>query len=153
MSRLYCGALARTVGSKGYHAQRADAFAFDLGTVTTMAAATANATELLFSYGTLQLESVQLATFGRKLTGSRDALPGFSLSLLRIEDPDVIVKSGKTDHPIIGFTGRNSDVVHGTVFQITSEELANADKYEVAAYKRVSVALASGRRAWVYAEP
>jgi hypothetical protein len=151
MSQLYCGALARTVGSKGYHAQSADAFAFDLGTVTTMAA-TANATELLFSYGTLQLESVQLATFGRKLTGSQDALPGFSLSLLKIEDPDVIVKSGKTDHPIIKFTGRSSDVVQGTVFQITSEELANADKYEVAAYKRASVALASGRRAWVYAD-
>ena len=28
-------------------------------------------TERLFSYGTLQTESVQLATFGRKLAGSK----------------------------------------------------------------------------------
>ena len=30
---------------------------------------------LLFSYGTLQLESVQLASFGRLLAGKRDAMP------------------------------------------------------------------------------
>jgi hypothetical protein len=114
--------------------------------------ATGNASELLFSYGTLQLESVQLATFGRKLTGSTDALPGFSLSMVKIEDPDVVAKSGKTDHPIIKFTGRGADVVHGTVFQITAEELRNADKYEVAAYERVAVALASGLKAWVYVD-
>ena len=35
------------------------------------------ATELLFSYGTLQLESVQLSTFGRALTGTADALPEY----------------------------------------------------------------------------
>lgn len=40
--------------------------------------AIANNSELLFSYGTLQLESVQLATFRRKLTGFNDALPEFS---------------------------------------------------------------------------
>jgi gamma-glutamylcyclotransferase (GGCT)/AIG2-like uncharacterized protein YtfP len=112
--------------------------------------AAANISELLFSYGTLQLESVQLATFGRKLTGSADALPGFSPSMVKIEDPGVVAKSGKTSHPIVRFTGRASDVVHGTVFQITSEELRNADAYEVAAYKRVAVTLSSGLRAWVY---
>ena len=36
------------------------------------------------------------------------------------------------------------------VFEITAEELANADKYEVADYKRVAAPLASGRTAWVY---
>src|SRR4029077_20668377 len=30
--------------------------------------------ELLFAYGTLQLEAVQMATFGRRLTGRGDAL-------------------------------------------------------------------------------
>ena len=33
-------------------------------------------TELLFSYGTLQIEAVQLSTFGRKLVGTADELPG-----------------------------------------------------------------------------
>ena len=36
----------------------------------------------LFSYGTLQLPSVQLATFGRRLDGVCDALCGLSLDLL-----------------------------------------------------------------------
>ena len=31
----------------------------------------------LFSYGTLQQEDVQLATFGRRLTGVSDALVGY----------------------------------------------------------------------------
>ena len=35
---------------------------------------------LLFSYGTLQLDSVQLASFGRLLEGEADALPGWLAS-------------------------------------------------------------------------
>jgi hypothetical protein len=40
-------------------------------------------TEFLFSYGTLQLEAVQMATFGRQLTGTSDALRGFELGFNR----------------------------------------------------------------------
>jgi hypothetical protein len=36
------------------------------------------------------------------------------------------------------------------VFDITSDELAKADKYEVADCKRVSANLMSGAAAWVY---
>lgn len=108
--------------------------------------------ELLFSYGTLQLESVQLATFGRLLTGSTDKLPAYSLCLVEIDDPDVVRTSGQTHHPIIKFTGNNSDVVEGMVFQISRAELASADEYEVDAYKRVAVRLVSGRGAWVYVD-
>jgi hypothetical protein len=109
-------------------------------------------TELLFSYGTLQLEAVQLATFGRLLAGSPDALAGFSLCMVEIDDPEVVRTSGQSHHPIVKFTGKNSDVVEGTAFRITSTELANADKYEVAAYQRVAVMLASGLLAWVYVD-
>jgi hypothetical protein len=109
-------------------------------------------TELLFSYGTLQLESVQLATFGRKLGGAADVLPGFAQTMFKIEDADVVATSGKTHHPIAAFTGRDSDGIAGTVFQITTEELHNADKYEVAAYQRIAVSLRSGARAWVYVD-
>jgi hypothetical protein len=56
---------------------------------------------LLFSYGTLQLESVQLASFGRVLAGSRDAIPGFKKTLVEITDPDVLAKSGERFHPIV----------------------------------------------------
>jgi hypothetical protein len=38
------------------------------------------------------------------------------------------------------------------VFEITEIELANADKYEVADYKRVAAPLASGKTAWVYVD-
>lgn len=40
----------------------------------------AERTERLFSYGTLQQENVQIATFGRLLNGAPDALVGFKLS-------------------------------------------------------------------------
>ena len=52
----------------------------------------------LFSYGTLQQEDVQLATFGRRLEGRADALPGYATSLFEITDADVIATSGKTHH-------------------------------------------------------
>jgi gamma-glutamylcyclotransferase (GGCT)/AIG2-like uncharacterized protein YtfP len=42
------------------------------------------------------------------------------------------------------------DEVAGMVFEITAEELAAADRYEVADYTRVNVTLKSGLRAWVY---
>jgi len=109
-------------------------------------------TELLFSYGTLQIDAVQLSTFGRKLVGTPDALPGFAQSMMKIEDAEVVATSGKTHHPIVAFTGRDTDSVRGTVFQITEEELRNADKYEVAAYRRIAAILRSGARAWVYVD-
>jgi len=108
--------------------------------------------ERLFSYGTLQLEAVQLSTFGRTLVGTPDELPGFAQSMMKIEDAAVVATSGKTHHPIVAFTGRESDAVAGTVFQITREELLNADKYEVAAYARIAAVLRSGVRAWVYVD-
>jgi hypothetical protein len=113
---------------------------------------TDSAIQLLFSYGTLQLESVQLATFGRRLAGTADGLPGFEESLVKIEDASVVATSGKTHHPIVRFTGRESDVVYGTALEVTADELKNADTYEVSDYKRISVTLLSGVRAWVYVD-
>jgi len=109
-------------------------------------------TELLFSYGTLQLEPVQLATFGRQLVGVKDALPCFTLESLTIHDESVIEISGKSEHTIAKFTARESDLIPGTVFELTSEDMANADKYEVAECTRVQVTLSSGRRAWAYVD-
>jgi gamma-glutamylcyclotransferase (GGCT)/AIG2-like uncharacterized protein YtfP len=107
---------------------------------------------LLFSYGTLQQENVQRSTFGRVLQGQRDELVGFEQSSITIEDPQVVATSGKTVHTIVRFNGRHDSRVTGTVFEITDEELANADRYEVAAYKRVAATLASGKQAWVYVD-
>lgn len=104
----------------------------------------------LFSYGTLRDPAVQRTTFGRTLTGMADSLPGYTQSLIAIEDPDVLAISGKSHHPIVHRSSDRSDSVAGIVFEITADELAAADRYEVAAYERISVTLASGVKAWVY---
>jgi hypothetical protein len=93
-----------------------------------------------------------MATFGRPLAGTRDALRGFDLVALKIEDQAVVVISGTALHTMARFTGRASDVVAGTVFAVTSDELQNADTYEVAAVKRVAVVLQSGARARAYVD-
>jgi gamma-glutamylcyclotransferase (GGCT)/AIG2-like uncharacterized protein YtfP len=105
---------------------------------------------LLFSYGTLQQQSVQQSTFGRLLTGRSDALVGYSQSLLRIEDAAVLRASGLSHHPIVRFSGDGRDRVEGTVFEVSDAELAQADAYEVSDYQRVLAPLASGAQAWVY---
>ena len=104
----------------------------------------------LFSYGTLQLEQVQQETFGRKLEGNADALLGFKQTLLEITDLEVLKISGERFHPIVGASSDPTDTVAGTVFWITPEELAAADRYEVSDYHRIEAKLASGGRAWVY---
>jgi gamma-glutamylcyclotransferase (GGCT)/AIG2-like uncharacterized protein YtfP len=103
----------------------------------------------LFSYGTLRQDGVQLSSFGRLLKGRTDALPGWKQEMIEITDVDVLAKSGLRFHPIIT-PGSTSDEVVGMVFEITADELANADRYEVADYKRVTVRLKSGIEAWVY---
>lgn len=109
-------------------------------------------TEKLFSYGTLQYEAVQLATFGRKLNGTADTLLGFSLSQIAITDAAVIATSGDAIHSIIAYTGKESDQVPGMVFAISLQELHQADSYEVSDYKRIHVLLGSGEHAWVYVD-
>jgi gamma-glutamylcyclotransferase (GGCT)/AIG2-like uncharacterized protein YtfP len=108
---------------------------------------------LLFSYGTLQQENVQLATFGRLLEGTPDSLVGFQRTLFEISDPEVVRTSGKTHHPMATFTGMREHQMTGVVFEITERELEQADGYETSpAYRRFRTRLLSGREAWVYAD-
>jgi hypothetical protein len=109
-----------------------------------------DATVLLFSYGTLQDKAVQLANFGRELTGFADSLPGYSTSLIAIRDAAVVAASGKTHHTIADPSENLTDEVRGVVYQITPQELDAADRYEVSEYTRVLVTLKSGKQSWVY---
>lgn len=109
-------------------------------------------TEKLFSYGTLRYEAVQWANFGRKLTGNYDTLSKFTLSQLEITNTRVIDISGEAVHPIIVYTGEDTDKVEGMVFDVSSDELRKADSYEVSDYKRVQVMLDSSVAAWVYVD-
>jgi hypothetical protein len=111
------------------------------------------ATERLFSYGTLQLPAVQLANFGRLLEGAADVLTGYVLDKLEITDEEVVAESGERFHWIAVKTGDAHDRVEGVVFLITPAELAAADVYEAEDYARVEEAFASGAKAWVYVKP
>ena len=107
-------------------------------------------TENFFTYGTLQTEEVQLEIFGRRLEGHVDALPQYILRTIEIQDQEFVAKSGTAIHRNLQFTGVASDYVEGTVYSVTREELEQADAYEPEGYKRLSVELKSGAKAWVY---
>jgi gamma-glutamylcyclotransferase (GGCT)/AIG2-like uncharacterized protein YtfP len=106
---------------------------------------------LLFSYGTLQQDTVQTSTFGRRLQGRPDVLHGFEPGRVPIQDAPLVKATGRAYHANARYTGRAADQVMGTVFEVTDAELAAADGHEAPAqYRRVAVTLASGARAWVY---
>lgn len=109
-------------------------------------------TENLFAYGTLQTEAVQLSLFGRRLNGQEDALVGYRLTIIRIDDQAFVAKSGSADHRSLQFTGDSLDFVEGTAFAVTKSELLQADAYEPAGYTRTLVQLRSGLKAWVYSQ-
>ena len=106
--------------------------------------------EKLFSYGTLQMVSVQQETFGRELSGIKDTLIGYILSKVKITDEAVIKTSGTDIHPILKYTGLDSDTVEGTIFEITTSELNQADEYEVEEYIRIERKFHSQQKAWAY---
>lgn len=105
---------------------------------------------LLFSYGTLQLEKVQLENYGRLLHGAHDRIIGYKLDRIRITDKEVLRKSNQEFHPIAIRTDYLEDTVEGMVFEITDEELQKSDDYEVADYKRVLATCESGKQVWAY---
>ena len=107
-------------------------------------------TENLFAYGTLQTPAVQLSIFGRKLDGKADALCGYRVRIIRIDDRDFVTASGSADQRNLEFTGKTTDVVEGMVLAVTTSELEQADAYEPTGYQRTLVQLRSGLSAWVY---
>lgn len=104
----------------------------------------------LFSYGTLQKEQVQLETFGRLLNGEKDFLTGYILKMLEITDPEVLRKSNQKYHPILEFSGNGKDEVEGMLFEVTEDEILQADEYEVDDYKRIETTFKSGKKGFIY---
>lgn len=107
-------------------------------------------TYLLFSYGTLQLENVQLENYGRLLKGEPDRLNGYKIEKLQITDTTVLAKSQLEYHPIAVKSENEKDFIKGMLFEITDTELLETDKYEVSQYHRILEIFESGKRAWVY---
>ena len=106
---------------------------------------------LLFSYGTLRDPAVQVRVFGRTLSGTADHLLGFARASFEVRDPAFVAVNGSRQ-VIVRHTGNDEDRTPGTVFELTDKELAMADAYEPAGYRRVPVRFASGREGWVYAD-
>lgn len=69
-------------------------------------------TENLFSYGTLRDEAVQLSVFGRRLDGAADALVGYRLVIVEVQDQTFIAHSGAVQRNL-EYTGNANDSVEG----------------------------------------
>ena len=106
--------------------------------------------EYLFSYGTLQVEQVQLDVFGRILQGSADTLKGYILSHIVIQDESFHTKAAQETYLIATVSDSEADTIPGYVYRITSLELIAADRDESREYTRIKVALESGMQVWVY---
>jgi gamma-glutamylcyclotransferase (GGCT)/AIG2-like uncharacterized protein YtfP len=99
----------------------------------------------LFAYGSLQHEDVQEDLFGRLLKGTPETLIGYELKEIQIEE-----EFGIVHYPIIMETNKSEDTISGIVYEVTLNELHQADLYEGKHYKRVEVHLQSNQKAWAY---
>ncbi len=108
--------------------------------------------EHLFSYGTLQTGETQRALFGRELAGAKDALLGHRPEPIEITDPAFLARGERKHQRTTVPTGDPADVIDGTVFAVTADELRLCDRYEPASYARFKVRLRSGKEAWLYAD-
>jgi lysophospholipase L1-like esterase len=108
----------------------------------------ASSPHLLFSFGTLREERVQKSVFGRTVPSVPAALDGFAVRPLAITDPHVIEVSGQEVH--LTLVRELGAAVAGEVLQLTDEELAAADAYEVEDYVRRRIRLTDGHSAWAY---
>lgn len=106
--------------------------------------------DYLFSYGTLQNESVQRNLFGRVLRGTKDVVKGYKSVSIEIKDKAFLARGEQPHQQTAVASGKESDEIEGTAFEITNEELAVVDDYEPDGYTRIKVKLQSGNEAWLY---
>ncbi|WP_269223246.1 gamma-glutamylcyclotransferase family protein [Flavobacterium sp. IMCC34518] len=99
----------------------------------------------LFTYGTLQDTDVQENLFGRILQGTPETLIGYELSEIQIEE-----EFGLVHYPIIMETEDSNDTISGILYEVTMNDLHQADLYEGKHYKRIEVQLQSNQKAWAY---
>jgi gamma-glutamylcyclotransferase (GGCT)/AIG2-like uncharacterized protein YtfP len=99
----------------------------------------------LFSYGSLQQNEIQEDVFGRTLKGTPEKLIGYALKKIQIEE-----EFGLVNYPVIIETKNDLDSIEGFVYDLSENELTQADLYEGMHYKRVEVLLHSNQKAWAY---
>jgi gamma-glutamylcyclotransferase (GGCT)/AIG2-like uncharacterized protein YtfP len=106
---------------------------------------------LIFSYGSLQEEAVQLSVYGRVLRAEPDEILNCVRERIAVPSRHKAAASGVTHYANVTFTAGSGGRVAGKVLELTETELTLTDDYERdAEYVRVTTILASGRHAWVY---
>lgn len=108
--------------------------------------------ETLFSYGTLQRDDVQLELFGRLLNGTRDILTGYKIASIKINDEAFLAKGEEKFQKTLVLSNDVADIIEGTIFEISTEELLLADQYEPDNYQRIKVLLQSKKESWIYVD-
>ena len=103
----------------------------------------------LFSYGTLQMEKVQRALFGRLVEMRDDVLLGYRTVEIEVTEPDPLDYSGLSLHQAL-VPAEADAAVPGKTLIILDADLPAVDAYEGDLYTRIEVALSSGEKAWVY---
>ncbi|RYD61468.1 MAG: gamma-glutamylcyclotransferase [Sphingomonadales bacterium] len=105
---------------------------------------------LLFACGTLTLEKVHVALFGRVLDYEEDALPGYTARTVLLEDQEILSTTGSATHLSMVPSDAPGAAVQGRVMHLTEAELTRMDPHQSEHHRRTRVTLASGREAWAY---
>ncbi len=115
-------------------------FRTELEVISEKDVAKETSTQLLFAYGTLRDKTIQQAVFSKTLMHTSDTLFSYALKAEQVADtyPNIVPSKNREDHVV------------GEVYPLTENELRLADSYEGDLYERITVTLASGRKAWVY---
>lgn len=105
---------------------------------------------LVFAYGILKIEKIQVKNYGKKLEGSSDILRGYKLNSITIKDTVLIEDIETNNFEIAVNTKDENDIIEGFVFEINGEELAKTDQYLNTHYMRVLETNQKGEDVWVY---
>ncbi|MGY5352946.1 gamma-glutamylcyclotransferase family protein [Wenyingzhuangia sp. IMCC45533] len=95
----------------------------------------------LFTYGTLQDPKIQKALFKKLLKGMPDSLTGYLKSNITL---------GDNSYPILIKSNQPNNLIEGTCYELSDEEILICDDYEGDSYQRIRVELTSKKKAWVY---
>ncbi|WP_435220540.1 gamma-glutamylcyclotransferase family protein [Streptomyces sp. Tue6028] len=106
----------------------------------------------VFAYGALQSPSVQTILFGRELQGVQDSVPGLVLTVIELADPELVMASGTSRHPMAVLGATSGASIRGTLYWLSAEDLDLLDQRSDARLHRVAMELKSGSAAWVYVD-
>jgi len=106
---------------------------------------------LVFSYGRLQRDDVQVSVLGRQLKGTKTRLLGYERVLIDIKDREHAAAHGAGHYENLIPASRSDNAVEGMALEVTDDELLDLDRYDALdGYTRIAIVLATGQNAWVY---